>query len=91
MCSSDLNKNAMALYRSGLMLASQHDTKKAEESFKKALEYDPNLLQAKYNLALIYEINNRDRAKELFIEVLEQDPTYEEAKTALANLSSSDY
>ena len=65
------DKNPMGLYRSGLMYIAQHDTKNAEESFKKALQYDPQLIQAKYNLALLYESNNRDRAKELYIEVLE--------------------
>ena len=85
------DKNPMGLYRSGLMHIAQHDTKNAEESFKKALQYDPNLIHAKFNLALIYESNNRDRAKELYIEVLEQDPSFEEAKNALADLSSSDY
>ena len=84
-------KNPMGLYRSGLMYATQHDTKKAEESFKKALQYDPTIIEAKYNLALIYESNNRDRAKELYIEVLEQDPGFEEAKRALADLATSDY
>ena len=81
----------MGLYRSGLMCVAQHDTKNAEEYFKKALQYDPNLIKAKYNLALIYESNNRDKAKELYIEVLEQDPSFEEAKSALADLATSDY
>ena len=84
-------KNPMGLYRSGLMCVAQHDTKNAEEYFKKALLYDPDLIKAKYNLALIYESNNRDRAKELYIEVLEQDPSFEEAKNALADLATSDY
>ena len=84
-------KNPMGLYRSGLMYIAQHDTKNAEEYFKQALQNDPNLIKAKYNLALIYESNNRDRAKELYIEVLEQDPGFEEAKNALADLTSSDY
>ena len=65
--------------------------KNAEEYFKKALQYDPELIKAKYNLALIYESNNRDKAKELYIEVLEQDPAFEEAKSALADLMSSEY
>ena len=85
------DKNPMGLYRSGLMYVAQHDTKNAEEYFKKALQYDPNLIKAKYNLALIYESNNRDKAKELYIEVLEQDPGFEEAKNALADLATSDY
>lgn len=85
------NKNPMGLYRSGLMYVAQHDTKNAEEYFKKALQYDPNLIKAKYNLALIYESNNRDKAKELYIEVLEQDPSFEEAKNALADLATSDF
>ncbi len=85
------DKNPMGLYRSGLMSVAQHDTKNAEEAFKKAIQYDPELLLAKYNLALLYESNNRDRAKELYIEVLEQDPSFEEAKNALADLSTSDY
>ena len=85
------DKNPMGLYRSGLLHISQHDTKNAEECFKKALQYDPTLVRAKYNLALLYESNNRDKAKELYIEVLEQEPDFEEAKNALADLASSDY
>ncbi|MCM1003927.1 MAG: tetratricopeptide repeat protein [Candidatus Gastranaerophilales bacterium] len=85
------DRHPMGLYRSGLMYAAQHDTKNAEECFKKALQYDPELIKAKYNLALIYESNNRDKAKELYIEVLEQDPSFEEAKNALADLATSDY
>lgn len=85
------DKHPMGLYRSGLLYVSQHDIKDAEECFKKALQYDPNLLKAKYNLALLYETNNRDKAKELYIEVLEQDPSFEEAKNALADLTSSEY
>lgn len=85
------SKNPMGLYRSGLMYVAQHDTKNAEEYFKKALQYDPDLIKAKYNLALIYESNNRDKAKELYIEVLEQDPSFEEAKSALADLATSDF
>ena len=84
-------KNPMGLYRSGLMCVTQHDTKNAEEYFKKALQYDPDLISAKYNLALIYENNNRDKAKELYIEILEKDPTFEEAKRALSDLALSDY
>lgn len=84
-------KNPMGLYRSGLMYFSQHDTKNAEECFNEALSYNPQLIQAKYNLALIYENNNREKAKELYREVLEEDPSFTEAKTALAELSSSDY
>ena len=84
-------KNPSGLYRVGLMYAAQHDFKNAEEAFKKAILYNPNLLQAKYNLALLYENNNRDKAKELYMEVLEQDPAFEEAKNALADLSTSDF
>ena len=84
-------KNPYGLYRVGIMYAAQHDLKNAEESFKKAIMYDPELIKAKYNLALLYENNNRDKAKELYMEVLEQDPTFEEAKNALADLSTSDF
>ena len=85
------DRNPMGLYRSGLMYVSQHDSKNAEEYFKKALQYDPNLIHAKYNLALLYENNNRDKAKELYIEILEQDPSFEEAKRALSDLATSDF
>lgn len=84
-------KDAMGLYRSGLMYVSQHDTKNAEDYFKKALATNPELIEAKHSLALIYENNNKDKAKELYIEILEQDPTNKEIKDALANLASSDY
>ncbi len=84
-------KNPQGLYRVGLMYAAQHDFKNAEEAFKKAIVYDPELLQAKYNLALLYENNNRDKAKDLYKEILEQDPSFEEAKNSLADLSTSDF
>ena len=92
---SDLLKldptNAMGLYRSGILYISQHDTKNAEDCFKQALESDPQLILAKYNLASIYENNNREKAKELYREVLEEDPSFTEAQNALMELSSSDY
>ena len=83
------DKNPEGLYRVGLMYASQHDIKNAEEAFEKAISYDPELIQAKYNLALIYENSNRERAKELYMEVLEQDPSFIEAKNALTDMSDS--
>ena len=85
------DKNPTGLYRVGLMYASQHDIKKAEEAFKQALLYNPELIEAKYNLALLYENNNKDKAKELYIEILEQDPSFEEAKNALNDMSTSEY
>ncbi len=85
------NKNATALLKVGLMYASQHDIKKAEDAFKQALLYAPDLIEAKYNLALLYETNNKDKAKELYIEILEQDPSFEEAKNALNDMSTSDF
>lgn len=84
-------ENPMGLYRSGLMYVAQHDPKSAEECFNHALKNDPQLIMAKYNLALIYEVNNREKAKELYREVLEEDPTFSEAKRALSEISSSDY
>lgn len=83
------SENAMGLYRSGLLYVSQHDTKNAEDCFNKALDIDPDLFMAKYNLALIYEANNREKAKELYREILEEDPTFEEARNALMDISSS--
>ncbi len=84
-------KNPQGLYRVGLMYAAQHDFKNAEDAFKKAIMYNPELIQAKYNLALLYENNNREKAKELYKEILEQDPSFEEAKNSLADLSTSDF
>ena len=85
------DKNPTGLYRVGLMYASQHDIKKAEEAFKQALLYNPDFIEVKYNLALLYENNNKDKAKELYIEILEQDPSFEEAKNALNDMSTSEY
>ena len=82
-------KNAEGLYHLGLMYATHHDIKNAEEALEKAITYDPEMIQAKYNLALIYENTNRDKAKELYMEVLEQDPTFVEAKNALADMSDT--
>ena len=83
-------KNAEGLYRMGLTYVTQRDIKNAEDSFKKAIDNDPDMLKAKYNLALLYENNNKDKAKELYMEVLEQDPTFVEAKNALTDLTGSD-
>ena len=85
------DKNPEGLYRVGVMYASQHEIKKAEEAFKQALLYAPDKIEAKYNLALLYENNNKDKAKELYIEILEQDPTFEEAKNALNDMSVADF
>ena len=65
--------------------------KKAEDAFKQAIMYSPDLIEAKYNLALLYENNNKDKAKELYMEILEQDPSFEEAKNALNDMSTSEY
>lgn len=83
------DKNPEGLYRLGLMYATHHDIKGAEESFEKAIAYDPEHIHAKYNLALIYENSNRDRAKELYMEILEQDPTFVEAKNALTDMADN--
>lgn len=82
-------KNALGLYRSGLMYISQHDTKNAENYFLKALNTDPDLISAKYNLALLYEANNPEKARELYTEILESDPNHAEAKNALFDLNTS--
>ena len=80
--------NAEGLYRVGMMYASQRNVKNAEEAFKKAIASNPEMIQAKYNLAILYENSNKDKAKELYLEVLEQDPTFVEAKNALADIST---
>jgi len=84
------DKNPEGLLRVGMIYFAQNDVKNAEETLKKAIQYAPEMVQAKYNLALIYENNNKDKAKELYMEVLEQDPAHAEAKRALAELSSGD-
>ena len=68
-----------------------HDTKNAEEFLKKALDINPTLIDAKFNLAVIYENNNKDKAKELYLEILDEEPSYEQAKSALTELTSTDY
>ncbi len=83
-------KNAQGLYRSGVLYISLHDVKNAEECLNQALQNDPNLIDAKYNLALLCESNNREKAKDLYREVLEEDPSHEAAKTALAELMSTE-
>ena len=85
------DKNAQGLYRSGLMYMSQHDSKNAEDCLRRALEYEPDLIDAKFNLAIVYESSNKDRAKQLYMEVLDQDPSHEEAKNALEDLASSGF
>ncbi|MCQ2753455.1 MAG: tetratricopeptide repeat protein [bacterium] len=84
-------KNPRGLYRTGMLYASQQETKKAEEFLLKAIEVAPDALDVKYNLALLYENNNAEKAKKLYMEILEQDPTHEEAKRSLSELMSSDF
>ncbi len=84
-------KNAEGLLKMGIMYAAQNDTKNAEEAYKSALEVNPDLTQAKYNLAQIYENNNAERAKELYMEILEVEPANEEVKRALNDMSMSDF
>ena len=84
-------KNAMGLYQTGLLYMALHDTKNAEEFLKKALDINPTLIDAKFNLAVIYENNNKDKAKELYLEILDEEPSYEQAKSALTELTSTDY
>ena len=84
-------KNAMGLYKTGLLYMALHDTKNAEEFLKKALDINPTLIDAKFNLAVIYENNNKDKAKELYLEILDEEPSYEQAKSALTELTSTDY
>lgn len=84
-------KNAMGLYKTGLLYMALHDTKNAEEFLKKALDINPTLIDAKFNLAVIYENNNKDKAKELYLEILDQEPNHEQTKSALIELTSTDY
>ncbi len=84
------DKNAEGLLRVGMIYFAQHDIKNAEETLKKAIMYAPDMIQAKFNLALIYENSNKDKAKELYMEILEQDPAHTEAKRALTELTSGD-
>ena len=83
-------KNSIGLLRSGIMYAAQHDIKNAEDHFNKALESDPDLLEAKFNLALLYENNSKERAKDLYMEILRQDPNYEPARKALSEILDND-
>ena len=85
------SKNAEGLLRLGVMYAVQNDVKNAEETFKAALENDPSSIGAKFNLAQLYESNNREKSKELYMEILQEDPTNEDAKRALTELSISDF
>ena len=85
------DKNPEGLLRLGIMYSTQNDMKNAEETLKSAIENDPEMIQAKFHLALLYESNNKDKAKELYMEILEQDPSFTEAKNALADLSSTNY
>lgn len=80
-------KNAKALFMNGMLCINQHDFKNAETYLQKALTINPEMIIAKFNLATIYENNDKQKAKELYIEILEQDPGYKEAQTALDGLS----
>lgn len=84
-------KNAEGLLKMGIMYAAQNDIKNAEEAYKSALEVNPDLTKAKYNLAQIYENNNAERAKELYMEILEVEPANEEVKRALNDMLMSDF
>ena len=92
---SDLLKidehNPLGLYYTGAMYITMHDINRAESCFLSALEYDPNLLDAKLGLASLYEINNKEKAKMMYLDILEDHPDCETARNALSELQISDY
>lgn len=77
----------MGHLKMGILYQSQQDIKNAEESLLKALQFDSNLLDAKYHLALIYENHDKDKANALYMEILSLDPTYINARNALTEFS----
>ena len=80
-------KNARGHLKMGILYQSQQDIKNAEESLLKALEIDPNLLDAKYHLALIYENHDKEKSTALYMEILTLDPAYVNARNALTEFN----
>lgn len=76
---------AIAYANRGSQIGNKDDIDKAQIHYEKALQMDPNFIEAKYGLAIIlfYEKENRTKAVQLMEEIAKQKPTFYRARFAL--------
>lgn len=71
--------NFLVYYKLGALMQLQNDTQGAVSSYKKAIELEPNFVETKKSLALLFEHLGRvDDAIELYSEILKLEPENEE-------------
>lgn len=70
-----INEEAINLYNNGIELTGKEKYKEAAEKFQKALEKDPNFIDAYYNLGILYEFRGDDeKAVNIFSKALRLNP-----------------
>jgi len=81
---------AETYYHIGWVLIRNDDTKEAIEAFQHALKYDPDHVEATFELGYAYAIlGEYDRAAPLFRRTLELQPDHSGAREALAQLKQT--
>lgn len=84
----DLN-NPVVYYKLSHIYNVQNDTTSAMSHIKKAIELNPNFIEPKYKLALMYEhAGNKEGAIDLYEQILRLSPENEEAANNLRMLKS---
>ncbi|MGB4267638.1 MAG: tetratricopeptide repeat protein [Spirochaetota bacterium] len=76
---------AIAYANRGTQLENKDDIDKAQIHYEKALQMDPNFIEAKYGLAILlfYQKDNRSKAVQLMEEITKQKPSFYRARFAL--------
>ena len=76
---------AIAYANRGTQIENKDDIDKAQIHYEKALQMDPNFIEAKYGLAILlfYQKDNRSKALQLMEEITKQKPTFYRARFAL--------
>lgn len=81
-----LEKNTYLFTKLGAVFVALEDIESAEEAFCEALVLDGDNEEAMYNLALLYETTNPERAAQLLAQAVDKDPEYGLAHQALGKL-----
>lgn len=77
---------AIAYANRGTQLENKDDIDKGQMHYEKALQIDPNFIEAKYGLAILLfyqKDNSRKKAVQLMEEIAKQKPTFYRARFAL--------
>lgn len=81
-----LRKNTYLFTKLGAVYVELEDIESAEEAFCEALALDDTNEEAMYNLALLYETKNPEKAAQLLEQAIDKDPEYGLAHQALGRV-----